>query len=637
MGKLRINRVIYSGDKYEYKSPELKKGINVIIGENGCGKSTFTYLIYFALGNEVPFFCKDNKESIEEIVNDTNGKVKLEIYINEKFYTLIRVIDKNEILVQGNGIDEIFAITRKGYLYNELKETFSDWILKELGFGVLEISQFNTTHKINFDDLMSLIYYDQKTPLNKIYKEPFYQNESFFKTSSIMKKNIFEILMGNFNFEYYKVYFKIKEGIKEKHRLEIEIENIEYLIKKINIKKIKNIEIEGLKKLQEEIENKIQEVTSNLKNIIFKLNEGSVVLSRVKALENKLKDILNIKREKTEELNNLLIDMERGTTLYNDYNKDIKDLKKIILTSESFDFYNKETCPFCSEPVIVEKGRCICGSNHGLNYEKFLLTNDEYMKILKSKIKSKEQLEMTLSLCREEMKELMDDLEKAEESYVNTSTELKQILNTTTTNYNEEIVEQLNQEKVILLSNRQNILLLIENVKKIDNLKERLKKVENGISIQRLKLDTLEKEKEDALLENIQVFEKYYKEMIVLMYSNIETISLDGTYRPIINGGVYKEESVSVSKRFFYYISLLLTGLEKNTLFPNFLLIDSIANKGISSKKLKTILIIMDKKLKKYSDYQIILTSGSEEYPEELKDYTVQVLDENNKLLKNKE
>lgn len=636
MGKLRINRVIYSGDKYEYISPKLKKGINVITGENGCGKSTFTYLIYFALGNEVPFFCKDNKESIEEIVNDTNGKVKLEIYINEKFYTLIRLIGKNEILVQGNGIDEIFAITRKGYLYNELKETFSDWILKELEIGILEISQYNTTHKINFDDLMSLIYYDQKTPLNKIYKEPFYQNESFFKTSSIMKKNIFEILMGNFNFEYYRVYFKIKEGLKEKHNLEIEIKNIEYLIKKINIKKIKNIEIEVLKKLQKEIENNIQEVTSNLKNIIFKLNEGSIVLSRVKSLENKLKDILNKKREKTEELNEVLMDIERGSLLYNDYNKDIKDLKKIILTSESFDFYNMETCPFCSEPIVVEKGKCICGSNHGLNYEKFLLTNDEYMKILKSKIKSKEQLETTLSLCKEEIEEFMEDLKSIEEIYTNTSSELKQILNTTTTNYNEEVVEQLNQEKINLLSKKQSVLLLIENVKKIDNLKEKLKKIEKDINVQRIKLDVLEKEKEDALLENIQVFEDYYKEMIILMYSDIKTISLDGTYRPVINGGVYKEESVSVSKRFFYYISLLLTGLKKDTLFPNFLLIDSIANKGISSKKLKKILIIMDKALKDYNDYQIILTSGSEEYPKELKDYTIQILDENNKLLQNK-
>lgn len=56
MGYLRVNRVIYTGQKYYFKSEKFDKNIIVIEGDNGTGKSTLCNLIYFALGGEVPSF-----------------------------------------------------------------------------------------------------------------------------------------------------------------------------------------------------------------------------------------------------------------------------------------------------------------------------------------------------------------------------------------------------------------------------------------------------------------------------------------------------------------------------------------------------------------------------------------------------
>ncbi len=68
MGKLIINRLSYRGDKYVYCIDNFQKGINYLVGDNDNGKSTFTYLIVYALGMNVPFFDSDSDEPIGEIV-----------------------------------------------------------------------------------------------------------------------------------------------------------------------------------------------------------------------------------------------------------------------------------------------------------------------------------------------------------------------------------------------------------------------------------------------------------------------------------------------------------------------------------------------------------------------------------------
>jgi DNA repair exonuclease SbcCD ATPase subunit len=45
MGSIIINKVKYSGEKYYFESPRLHKGLNIIEGPNGTGKSTFINFI----------------------------------------------------------------------------------------------------------------------------------------------------------------------------------------------------------------------------------------------------------------------------------------------------------------------------------------------------------------------------------------------------------------------------------------------------------------------------------------------------------------------------------------------------------------------------------------------------------------
>lgn len=56
MGLMRVNKLVYEGNKYYFESKEFDQNIILIEGDNGTGKSTFCNLIYFALGVRFQYF-----------------------------------------------------------------------------------------------------------------------------------------------------------------------------------------------------------------------------------------------------------------------------------------------------------------------------------------------------------------------------------------------------------------------------------------------------------------------------------------------------------------------------------------------------------------------------------------------------
>ena len=78
---------------------KFKDGINILLGENGNGKSTFTYLIIYALGLKVDFFEINSNDVIEQIYRDTDKYVELVININDEEYILHRKIPSTYISI----------------------------------------------------------------------------------------------------------------------------------------------------------------------------------------------------------------------------------------------------------------------------------------------------------------------------------------------------------------------------------------------------------------------------------------------------------------------------------------------------------------------------------------------------------
>lgn len=215
MGKLAVRRVIYSGEKYSFESPYLNDGIVIMEGKNGHGKSTFMNLIYYGFGGRVQSFNKndDNASSKHnEIYNDKNNYVELLIEISDETYELTRYIGDNLIFIVGK--DE--KVIETCVLRNQSDENtivFSDWILKKLDIEVFDIVQGTRNFKLNFTDLLRLIYHDQATEVDRIYKEA--DNSNFLSDSLEIRKAIFEVLLGKTYNDYYYTLGQYKLKLKE--------------------------------------------------------------------------------------------------------------------------------------------------------------------------------------------------------------------------------------------------------------------------------------------------------------------------------------------------------------------------------------------------------------------------------------
>ena len=145
MGNLIINKVKYSGDKYYFESPCLGKGVNVIEGDNGSGKSTFIYLIEYCLGGDVKYFNKNNKsENYKQITNDNNNYVEVYVCLNNIDYKIKRDFGSNFVLIN-DGVE-----VKRWFLKRQSNPIiFSDWFLEKLDIEPFELNLGSKSWKFN--------------------------------------------------------------------------------------------------------------------------------------------------------------------------------------------------------------------------------------------------------------------------------------------------------------------------------------------------------------------------------------------------------------------------------------------------------------------------------------------------------
>lgn len=89
-----------------------------------------------------------------------------------------------------------------------------------------------------------------------------------------------------------------------------------------------------------------------------------------------------------------------------DLKSEIEHIDKVLFTAQYIDLINNEECPFCLEKVDLDDNKCICGSNHHLDFSRFIYSDKEYVQLLKTKIKSLETINEVIEGYRKEYVQL---------------------------------------------------------------------------------------------------------------------------------------------------------------------------------------------------------------------------------------
>jgi len=612
MGSLIIEKVKYSGDKYIYESPKLSEGINLIVGDNGSGKSTFTYFIEYCLGNSIKYFEKNDTKEYTEIVSDTNNFVQLDILIDSKKYELKRFIGKNDVLINDNGEISIYPIIRNQNII------FSDWLLGELKISISELNMGTYSWKLNFGDLLRLIIYDQDTESKKIYKSP--KESNFVSESLIIRKTIFEVLLGISSDDYFKKHDELKVAIKKK----------DSALSKLNDfnDKYSGIELEQIK-----IESSLNDFNEILEKTYA---ERKLYLSSNTKIDEKAELINNVQveliktdveiSEKSLTINNYKIEYNKISKLYENQTNEISEIEKIIFTNDKLNLFSFKVCPFCMSSHEPIENHCLCGSEiKDENYEKFVYNSNEYDVILKHKTKSIETLQIALDSYYKEITDIKNDIELLSSKSKELTTKLKNLISSIEFSGNTELVDSLNDK---ILETKKEIdkfsyLLEVSNQKeelelKFNSLNKKYKKINKDFRNLHLAFVTQNK----SLITD---FNTIYSDLLQKSSALAKIAEINEDYMPIIDGGVYKNKSADVPLRLMYYFTILALSLKNKTVkHPGLLIIDTPEDSGIDEDNLKNDLSLLMNAIEygNQSDktYQVILTTGLDKYPKNFND-----------------
>lgn len=630
MARLAIRQLTYSGDKYVFSSPVLSDGVIVVEGENGTGKSTFSDLIYFCLGGNVPKFRKSSSAKHIEITSDTNNFVELHIQIDESNFKLKRYFESNDIAVfSETEVLGVFPVIRS----KTSKHIFSDWILDQLGIGRFTLYFSRFKGQINFSDLLRLIYHDQAQDPDKIFKKQ--DTTSFISDSGTFRKAIFEVLVGRSFTEYYKALDELNSIERERTEIKGAIDAFTSTVDKFG-----RTEDWNTIRIQEEL---VQiEAQMNKLNISREsLRQSNSTGNTLAVLPNLKIELENLQTEQPsllDELNAIYGEMNNLQSLKRSLIIEVTQIKKIIFTHEQLKLFSPDTCPYCLSAVERSHQKCICGNTvDEAEYERFFYSSEEYLNILKSKQKNVDTVETLIDACQERASEIKTQISDLKDEYKNIQARISAAVVEKTSSIDFSKLNEIDDKILELRTKKESLKNQLKVETTRQEMEDRLSRLEATYRSKPAEVDKLEAISREQMIDTLQDFNDRYNKLMMETVSNCRRAKLDDSYMPIINEGDYVELSALVPKRLMYFLTLLHLSVKNDGMnFPKFLLIDTPDTAGIDDDNLKKAISKIPEVIdgNSASSCQAILTTGINMYPESLKGNVVLSLTKKDRLLK---
>ena len=534
---------------------------------------------------------------------------------------MTRYIGDNLIFIVGED-EEVIQTCVYRKQSDESTIVFSDWILSKLDIDVFDIVQGTKNFKLNFTDLLRLIYHDQATEVDKIYKEA--DNSNFLSDSLEIRKAIFEVLLGKTYNDYYYTLGQYKLKLKEFEKAQAVMNSYDDFLGEILDYDLENVvHIKKMIAENHEMVEKVQLERNLVMNEESNADEVWQLINQQKAL------LISIQRdqdywEKAKVLTNQSID--KIVYLIDEAEKELAEIEKIRLVNKKLKLFTPNTCPYCLREVERKKGKCICGSDIlEEQYEKFFYTDEEYLDILKVRKKSIQSMNDLLERKNGRMKNIHSNIEKDEKEIERIKKYIADLSKDVTSNYNSAYVRQLDERERELNARISELQQAEELAKKRDTLVSEVTSLRNQVESLKIKVDVFLNSAKEDMLNKKKDFDEIYSDLMQRADGQCYSAYIGEDYLPHINMGQYRERSASVPKRLMYFLTLLIESLKNDINFPRFLMIDTPNKEGIDKDNLiKNIALLTEADKYNYENkcpFQIILTTGNDTYPEDYKKF----------------
>ncbi|MCK5613535.1 hypothetical protein KAR91_67315, partial [Candidatus Pacearchaeota archaeon] len=315
-------------------------------------------------------------------------------------------------------------------------------------------------------------------------------------------------------------------------------------------------------------------------------------------------------------------------------------IKKMVYTHNQLSLFSSDTCPYCLSDVQRPKGKCVCGADiDESQYERFFYSSEEYIEILKSKQKSVATVDQAIEATQAELRDIQDVVSAVASRVREIENDIeKQIAET-----DKPIdIGRLSEIGNKIASIRNEIATLEQQISlesKRQDLEDKLHHAKTDYATVSKMVDKLYADANLEMDERIKEFNKTYNNLMQDCVIDCRRAYLNTSYMPVINDGEHREASAAVPRRLMYFFTLLHLSLKNPSVpFPKFLLIDTPETSGIDKENLLKSLECISKVVPERTadNYQLILLTGLNKYPQRYSEPVKQTLTEDSRLLKEK-
>ncbi len=598
LNKLRVIK----DDKVVYDEI-FHKGVNIIQGENGSGKSTIADFIFYAIGGHIDSWKTEA---------GTCDEVQAEITTNSTVLTFRRLIHKANAPIQvffGN-LEKSQESAPDGWQAyplkrSESKDSFSQIVFRASG---IPEAQSDGASNITMHQLLRLLYADQRTPA------PFLFRYESFDTSDI-RNAVGDLVCGLSSYDLYEIELQLRDFIKVQQEKKRDLKSLkDSLLNDHALMTLASIDSRTQEILKEH--NKLLKIDTNKVSMLpdnadteftKERTQAAKEISKCRASVESAEDVVSTNSMERTELSKFI-----------EYLSELAEkLSKAENISNVIGAINFTHCPACLSSVnsAISEEQCdLCGSNIDPELEK----------------SRSFQIKIDIDLQLKESKQLQAEKEKIFLKAESNLRLLKKRYRELVTNYTIIYENSPGPRDSVIAERYRKIGLLEAELSMLEQLREQISRIEDLETKQKTlkkEIDLLESRKK-ALLGTSEIRRKEALTLVSdigkkilrrdlprqIEFQNSQNMRINfGDNSILVDDELNFAESSNVIAKNTAILALLLAPTEDKMFYhPRFILMDNIEDKGMEPERSHNFQkLIIELSEQTETPHQIIFTTST--------------------------